>query len=184
MDRFLKLIEAPTLTPLTLDELKGLMRINKGDSPEDSELTMWMAGGLEEIEKGTARKLISQTWELSCRSWVDIVKHIPYGQTQSVLSLKYVDIDGGTQTVGEQDYSLIFEGGDYAFVHFEESFLFPETMDIPQAILMQFVCGYGEPKDVPSQLKTGISLHVMRIRNDDDVEMPINDIIDQYRYHS
>lgn len=137
-----KLVSGPSQYPVTLDEVKADRDIPTYDATFDSLLKRLIAQATEKAEKFTGRKLVSQTWQLYLDDWPDeeMIK-IPFGQLQSVSSVKYKDTDGNQSTWGASNY--IVRTGDYGLVVQAYGINWPTTQLYPiDAIEVEFVCGY------------------------------------------
>lgn len=78
-----ELTVAPSIEPVTLDELKEHARVD--GSSDDAYLTALITAARELVERTTGRCLISQTWRLTmdrwpneqCNEWWDGVRELP-----------------------------------------------------------------------------------------------------------
>lgn len=115
------------------------------------------------------RALISQTWELRLYDFPicpdpihgDYRVSIPLPPLQSVSSITYIDTDGVTQTLATGKYTTVAGGSQKAAVVPAYGESWPSTRDMPDAVTITFVAGYGDTEsDVPASIKSAILLMV------------------------
>ena len=115
------------------------------------------------------RALITQTWELRlcdfprCPDPIhgDYRIIIPLPPLQSISSIAYVDPDGATQTLVSSKYTTVAGGSQKAAVVPAYGESWPSTRDVPDAVTVTFVAGYGGTEsDVPASIKSAILLMV------------------------
>ena len=100
---------APTIEPLTVDDVKAHCRID--GNAEDTLLTGLIKAARQHIESATNRALISQTITAKCDEWADWHKDetqlwLPMPPLISVTSVQYVDSAGATQTLAANQYTI------------------------------------------------------------------------------
>lgn len=83
----LKLKEAPTLEPITLEEAKLYLRVSSGD--ENTLITALIKSARIMVEKETHRVLITQTWQLSYDAEPAVIE-LPRSPLQSIVSIKTI----------------------------------------------------------------------------------------------
>lgn len=175
----LQLITAPWSSsplgsePLTLGEAKTFLKVDAGD--DDTLIDSQIRGARNWAEKLLKRALITQTWELTLNAFpaVDNTKnqlaqiHLPLGQTQSLISFKYVDEDGVTQDMvgaspAEFQSDLTRDTGGLLAPEFGGSW--PAIRKTIAPILIRFTVGYGtDSADIPAQIMDGIRFYLGQV---------------------
>src|SRR5262245_36044175 len=109
----IRLIAPPSDPPLTLAELKGGLRVDH--DLDDALLTRYMAEATTWVETITGKKLMPQTWEYVIDSFPGYEIKLPLRPVQSIVSVKYDDIEGFEQTIPETEYYLD-DASEYAWL--------------------------------------------------------------------
>jgi len=157
-----KLKTAPAAEPVSLADLKKFLRIGSTLTDNDDVLNAMLDTALIEVEKQSYRRLITQTWVMTCNTWYEAVQVLKYGQLQSVSSVKYLDEDESSQTVSTDDYKVAGTGdADTGRIIFyaDGDFDYPSVFEV-EPITIEYVCGYGLAVDVPETFKTAIKMLV------------------------
>ncbi len=161
------LISAPASELLTLDEAKAQLRIDSSNTSEDALITAYIKAARERAEALTERAFITQTWELRldvfpCTYSIPI--ELPYPPLQQVLSVKYLDMGGVLQTWDPASYLVVKPTGPKAMpakIRPVYQQIYPVTLPVPDAIQIQFKCGYGDDfTAVPEMIRLGNRLGV------------------------
>lgn len=172
--------EAPASEPITLDDAKRQLKIVLSDTSYDDELTPLITDARQWIERRYGLSIITQKREqrqdefysrlyprrLSPMSYVGYRYPIRllYPPVQTVESVKYIDTDGNEQTLAANtDYRVAglmapIEGAqDIIVARLYPVNSWPTFRYIPEAITIEYTCGYGDdPENVPSVIKRGI----------------------------
>lgn len=175
-----KLITAPTIQPVSLSEAKTQARVYNADS--DMLLQSLLDSAIAQAEAMTGRALMTQTWAVIFGSWAEMAAHVlPFGQLQSVSSIKYNDEDGSEQTVSTDDYLVGGIGTDEGkiIIHFDSDFDYPDLYE-KDPITVTFVCGYTATT-VPETIKTAVKLLVESVFHDVDVENAVSAHLNPHR---
>ena len=145
-----RLITGPTGEVLTLDEAKDHLVVDH--TLDDSLIRALIQAAVTQAEDLTNRRLLTQTWRLYLQDWPsgdEII--LPYGQLQSVTSVTYLDDDGVTNTLAATTYTVDTDS-EPARIVLEDDETWPtESLYPANAIIIEFVCGYG------AQTKTAIT---------------------------
>jgi uncharacterized phiE125 gp8 family phage protein len=151
-DITLKLDTAPAAEPVTLAEVKSMLRIT--DTADDDLINILITAAREVVEKFLNRALINQTWvqvsDSSPRRFT-----LPYPPLQSVTSItSYDEDDTGTvnssanyitSTRTDPGYVILKNGSSWVDHRFDLSFE------------VKFVAGYGAAAaNVPQSIRQGI----------------------------
>ncbi|OPZ41657.1 MAG: Phage gp6-like head-tail connector protein [Bacteroidetes bacterium ADurb.BinA104] len=149
----------PTLEPVSLAEIKLHLRIDHSD--EDEYLKAILIAAREYAETFTRRALLTQTHDICLQNWPDDdFIELPYGNLQSVTSVKYKDTDGTETTLVENtDYIVETNKENCGRVVLPYGVSWPSTVLYPSnPITVRFVCGWTKESDVPQTIKAAIKL--------------------------
>jgi uncharacterized phiE125 gp8 family phage protein len=150
-------IEAPDVDPVTVEELKGHLRVTS--TSEDDEIESFIkaaTGKLDGADGSLGRALITQTWELTLDAFPRREVSLPLPPLQSVVSIKYDDVTGVEQTLAVENYKVdnrsqpgwVLPVGSW-----------PPTYSGINAVRITFIAGYGDNgDDVPEPLRQAIRL--------------------------
>jgi uncharacterized phiE125 gp8 family phage protein len=129
----------PSTEPLTLAEAKVYARIE--ETTEDALVLTLIRAAREAVEDhGIA--CLSQTWEWAADRFPAVIR-IPKVPFQSVTFLKYTASDGTLTTLDASDYQVDTRSTPgRIFPAYGTSW--PVTRAIPNAVLVRFVCGFGD----------------------------------------
>jgi uncharacterized phiE125 gp8 family phage protein len=127
---------------------------------EDDELNELITDGRLAVEHDIGRKICTQTWNYCPKSWpcTDRIK-IPFGNLQSVVSIKWKDVDGiETTLVEDTDYVVEKNSTQCGFVVLPYQGSWPSGELFPSnPITIQFVCGYGSTyTSIPRNIKQAV----------------------------
>jgi hypothetical protein len=162
----LVLVTPPTVEPLTAAEARA--RLNIGSDTTDDVLGALITASRQMIDGGQGwlgRALITQTWRLlldafpGCdagrgfnrwrsEEWDSNTQiRIPLPPLQTITSISYVDRDGATLAPAYRK-------------------TWPVTRYQPDAVTIEFVCGYGSTGDkVDEPIRSAIALQVAQLRS-------------------
>lgn len=155
----LSLTTAPTTEPITLAELKEYARVmfTRDDKLLDGSV---IPSARQLVELVTHRALITQTYTLTLSGFplsAPIV--LPRPPLSSVTSVQYVDNAGSTQTWDSSKYTVVTPSGDHAshgWIEPAYSEVYPSTRQVPEAVTITYVAGYGAASAVPGGLKMAV----------------------------
>lgn len=164
----LVLVTAPAAEPVSLAEAKLHLRIDATD--EDALITELIAAARKYCERFTRRAWITQTWDLKLPrfppvddpwelGFCDRAIRLPLPPAQSTTSITYTDENGISQTLSSSLYTLD-STVEPALIHEAYNEDWPETRDVPNAVVVRFVAGYGLAASVPEPLKIALKLLV------------------------
>jgi uncharacterized phiE125 gp8 family phage protein len=164
----LRMIVAPAVQPLTLEEVKQHLRVDYTDS--DSIISAYIEAATSYVEgehSFTGRALVTQTWELVIDHFPVHEIKIPLPPLQSIDSIKYDDTAGDEQTLATTQY--------YVDDVSEPAWVVPIVGGWPTAVLdainsvrIRFTAGYPATTDsppdlrgnIPSAIKQAMLLHI------------------------
>lgn len=152
------LVTAPTIDPVSVQEVKYHLYIDGSEA--DAYLPGFIKTAVGDVENDTSRKIITQTWDYSPQCWPDGKKlKIPFGNLQSVTSVKYKDTAGTETTMTATTEYLVETNGDQCgYLVLPYGGTWPSAPLYPSnPITVRFVCGYGATRgDVPETVKQAI----------------------------
>ena len=147
----------PTVEPISLVEAKSQIRVDISD--DDTLISSYIKASRIDCEDFLNRQMITATWELYLDFFPSII-YLPRPPLQSVSSIKYYDSDDILQTISSSDYIVDTKSFQGRIVE-ASSYSWPSTYDKPNAVIVTFVCGYGdEGSDVPETFRQAIRLLV------------------------
>lgn len=168
----LRLVAAPLVHPVTLEEVRADRRVDESGSPstnpDDALLEALIASATAEIDGPTGwlgRALVEQTWEAVFDAFDDTLA-LPLPPLIEVLSVTYRDGDNAAQTLATSIYEVNADGvaPSIALAYGQA---WPATYTSSAAVVVRFRCGYegaGSPPDlranVPGPVKTWIKRRV------------------------
>lgn len=138
----LKLITAPAVEPVDLDQVKEHLRVDGSD--EDATIMRKIMTARKDIETLSLHALITQTWELYEDAWPASEIELPFPPLQSVTGVYYTDQDGTETEFDSSNYHVdtISKPGR---VVLKSTASWPKTVlaDI-NGIRVRFVAGFGD----------------------------------------
>ena len=136
-------ITPPAVLAVSLAHAKETLRITHGAL--DATITLWLESITEEAEHAVGRSFINQGWRLTLDRFGDAIR-LSSPPTVSVESLKYFDADNAEQTLDPADYFVDTKSLP-GFIVPAVGKAWPPTYDRPNALTVEYTCGYG-PTDV------------------------------------
>lgn len=160
----LALVTAAATEPVSTSEAKAHLRVDTAD--EDTLIASYVSAAVKFIETQTG-PLITQTWDYKVdREWPLVNNYysiyLPFSPVQSVTSVTYLDIDGASQTLSASLYQTVLSAPNpYITKAYNQDW--PQIRDVPDAVTVRFVAGYGNAAAVPAPIKAAILLMVGRL---------------------
>lgn len=152
------LVTPPAGLPVSLAEVKNLLKIEDSVTEDDALTMALLRGAVEYAEMYQGRRFITQTWDLILDDFPCGVIEIPYGTLQSVTSISYYDTANVLQTWSASNYQ-VDTGSVIGNVSTVYGVTYPSTYERYDAVKVRFVCGYGtDPADVPETTRLGVLL--------------------------
>jgi uncharacterized phiE125 gp8 family phage protein len=168
-------VVAPTEEPVTVLEAKQALRLDVVSNDED-EFVEARIGAARSVLSGpegyTKRQLVTATWRLGLAAFPAGSRPIvlPLPPLREVTAIQYVDVDGQLQTWEASKYQVVApdpapsgtypEDAPRGRIYPAYGETYPSTRDVPDAVRVTFLCGYGTPAEVPGLFKTAILLVV------------------------
>jgi len=154
----LELVDAPLITPITIEEVKAQLRVEHDD--DDTILTRLIdvAVTYTDVRGALGQAMITQKWA----QWINANPpqnvSLILGPVQDVTAIKYYDTDGVLQTDDINNYQVF--GTDFATVISpKDSFTWPVSQQRSDAIKIEYEIGYGdEITSVPQTIRHALML--------------------------
>lgn len=149
----------PIIEPLSLAEIKSHLRVD--DSSDDEMLSTIIQVAREQVEDITRRALLTSTWDFVLQEWpVENYIKLPYGNLQSVTSVKWKDTDGTETTLTPTtDYLVETNGENVGRVVLPYGESWPsDTLYPSNPITIRFVCGWTAASLIPAKIRAACKL--------------------------
>ena len=154
---------APVKEVITLDQAKRHLNIELEDTVHDDYISQSLIPTARAyIENLCWRKFITQSWYAYLDDWPkgDYIE-LPYGNLQSVTTIKYTDSDNSESTWSSAEY-IVGTNYERGRVTLEDGYTWPNVVLYPSSpIEIDFTCGYGAAaSSVPDCIKQAIKLAI------------------------
>jgi uncharacterized phiE125 gp8 family phage protein len=147
------------LEPVAVWEAKDHCRVTIPD--DDVLIEKFITDAREEVEDRTRRAIMTQTWDYYLDDFPESdAIELPFGNLQSVTSVKYKDTDGAETTLTvTTDYLVETNGEQPGRIVLPYGGSWPSGPFYPSnPITIRFVCGWETQELVPSKIKAAIKL--------------------------
>jgi len=150
-------ITEPAVEPVSLPEAKLWCKVD--GTEDDALITGLIKAVRRSAEHLMQRTLITTTWEL-VRDAFDPQLRLEMPKILSVVSLKYLDVNGVQQTLDPADYVLDADSSPgYLVPAYGKAW--PSTYGQINAVRARYTAGYGATADlVPESIKAWMQLHI------------------------
>ncbi len=158
----------PEKYPVSFEQAIDHLNLTLGWTEDDEYIKTLIKAATKKAEQYLRRRLITQTWYAYYDAWPrgkdDIV--LPFGQLQSVTSIKYTDTAASQTTWSDTEYNTDTDA-DPGRVTLEYGYTWPTVTLHPQnPIVIEFVCGYGDSGgDVEDMIKHAIKVMIDDLYN-------------------
>lgn len=152
----LVLITPPASEPLTNAEAMTHLKVDS--QAEIVYIDNLIKTARVAAERITRRALITQTWDLYLDAFPAWEIGVPKPTLQSITSIMYTDTDGILQTLAAAKY-LVDEKSEPGRITPAYGEVWPVTREQTNAVVVQFIAGYGNAAAVPAGIK-----HWMQVR--------------------
>jgi uncharacterized phiE125 gp8 family phage protein len=161
------LVTSSTGNPITLEEIKDHLRIERGETIDDDLLKNYRSAAVEMVENITNRKLMPQTWKLYLDDWPDKEYiEMPYSPLRDVATtdILYTDSTRNTTT-----FNLTGTSSSWALDTVSEPgrIVLDNNDDWPTDVLyqrnpieIQFTCGYSASSNIPRSIKNAMLMMI------------------------
>lgn len=149
--------QEPGSEPISLDLAKSHLRVDHND--DDEVIYILIQTAREMVEQRIQRSLITQTRTLKLNYFprcIDLI--LPYGPISTDaddIELTYIDENEDEQTLAQSDY-WIDSTSKIPKLTVKNSW--PSTFDMPNAVTVVYVAGYGTASDVPKPIRSAMLL--------------------------
>lgn len=132
-------IAPPAALAVSLALAKQTLRITH--SALDESITLWIESITEEAEHAVGRSFINQRWRLTLDEFGDAIR-LSGPPLVSVESIRYFDEDNVQRTLDPLDY-FVDKDQLPGFIVPAPDRAWPATCDKPNALVVEYTCGYG-----------------------------------------
>jgi len=152
----LSLVTAPVAEPLLVQEAIDHLRID--GSTDAAYVFTLIRAARDQAEAATKRALMRQTWKLLLDGLpASGVVYLPKPPLASVTHVKYYDTAGVLQTWSSSLYT-VDAGSEPGRLYPAYGGIWPSYRAQPNAIEIQFVCGYATADLIPASILHGLRL--------------------------
>ncbi|MCE9635801.1 MAG: head-tail connector protein [Planctomycetes bacterium] len=153
----LVLLEAPSAPVVSLEEAQVHLRSEVAE--ESALIISLVAAATAQAEAFCRRRFVTQRWRATLDRFPDGALLLPHPPLASVDAVTYADTAGVAQVMAPADYVVRpAETPGEVIPAYGKSW--PATRDVPDAVAVDFTCGYGDPADVPEAVKRAVLLLV------------------------
>lgn len=182
-------VTPPSTTVVSIDEVKA--HLNLGDDFEDDYLPTLIRAAEAYFEgpNGIGVALLTQTWRLSLDRFSSVIS-IPLGPVTEIVSITYTDAAGDTHEVDPASYTYDLDTTPLRIVPAHGHSWPSVTLSPVGAVKVVFIAGYGDPAEVPADIRGAILLligHLHRNREAtadkalSEIPFGVSTILDRYR---
>lgn len=144
----MRVITQPTVEPVSLAEVKTQLGIQTADTGSDAIITRRITEARIWAEDYMQRALVTQTQEVRGDCFPhsgDVYGNaiaLPFPNLLSVVSIKYIDLNGAEQTISASDY-VVDTYAPIGFVMPAYGLAWPYPRMQKNAVRIQYTCGYS-----------------------------------------
>lgn len=155
----LKLVTAPSVTPISLADAKTQMRIESSDDDAYITRLIDVAVAYTDARGALGRAMITQRWAQSFYEHDNRV-YLKIVPAKTLVSITYYDTSNVLQTATISDYLLVTDD-DWAYVEPVSGKVWPSVYNRADAIKINFDAGYGaDATNVPQHVRHALFLLV------------------------
>lgn len=148
---YLDLSIAPVTEPISWEEAALAVTSKAGHILNKEYLNICIRSARVFAEEFLNRSLITQCWVLQYDNYVPQIIHLPKGPVQAIKQVLIVNDGWENIPLDRKAYSLSAKGDKLTF----------HAIPMGMLITVEFLTGYGEAKDVPSDIRCGILEHAV-----------------------
>lgn len=161
-------VAGPEASALPIAAAKEFLRIGSDDTHFDIEIGGWIAGVIDDAERITSTRLITQSIELRADGFADLA-HLPIGPIQAVTSVGYLDTAGALQQLPDEAFELEGAGLECGIVLIGSR---PAIARRRGAIRVRLDVGYGDTDgDIPPSIRIALLRAVRGHFDDNPIEL-------------
>ena len=148
------LLAGPAEEPVTLAEAKAWLKVDGAD--EDALIGTLITAARLHLESVTGRALLTQSWRLVLDAWpAGGEVRLPVAPLSELTAIRAFDEDGDEHTIGLAQF-LVEAGGTPARLVLPPTVAGMPALRQRFGIEIDYVAGFGEPSDVPQELKQAL----------------------------
>lgn len=159
-----RLVTAPTVEPVTLEEAKLHLRVDALD--EDSLIVGLIVAARTRLEEHCERAFVTQTWRLSLSEFPALrAIGLPRPALQAITSITYSDADNVSTTFAAANYVVVTDA-EPGLVVLASGAQWPSGVELLPGLPVRitYTCGYGATTaSVPQPLRAAILLLVAHL---------------------
>lgn len=156
-------VTAPTMLPISVDEVKKLIRIDFDDDDEAIEQNIQSAVDHYEGWNGILGIcLVEQEWRQDFEGFCSVML-LPLGPFISLSKITWRNADGVEQELDSNLYSVGVDDAGYAFVRFSSTFVWPSPVAEFAPVSVFYKAGFPivqNKQTVPQDIRTAIAARV------------------------
>jgi len=164
--RYVRMVTAPAVEPVTIDEARLWCRIDADDATQDAMLQLLIIAMREHAEAITGRAFASRTLEFVMDAFPpdDEPIELPYPPLASVSYITYVDASGADQTMGGSPDAFLVDTASYPG-RLTPLFAgtWPAIRDQIGAVRIGYVAGYATTNLIPKALRVWMQARIATI---------------------
>ena len=153
----LALLAAPAAPVVSLEEAQ--LQVRADSAIESGLLLSLVEAATAQAEAFCRRRFVTQRWRATLDAFPARALTVPFPPLVTVESVKYVDGNGALQTLATPEYVVrSAETPGEIVPAYGKSW--PAVRGEPDAVRVEFTCGYGAPDAVPAPIKRAVLLVV------------------------
>lgn len=156
------LVEAPSLEPVSLAEAKAHLRVDTND--DDALIGALITAAVTHLDGWSGilgRALVTQTWQETLSAFPACgLLRLRLAPVQSVEAILYRDAANAERTLSPSLYEGPLADDFGPYVALAANQVWPATYERRDAVTVRYVCGYGDPADVPAPVKQAMLLMI------------------------
>jgi uncharacterized phiE125 gp8 family phage protein len=149
-----KIVTPNTTLLVSLADFKQHVNWDTADTSQDTVMTAYINAATEQAQLFTGRQFLNASWSLLLDTFPNRIK-LSKSPFVSVTSVKYYDMDNVLQTLSASEYK-VKDGGTYGLASIEFDGSIPSIYDKPDAVVIEYVAGYGA--SVPSPVIVAVMI--------------------------
>jgi uncharacterized phiE125 gp8 family phage protein len=154
-----KLVTAASELPVSLTEIKTLLRITGSD--DDTLLTLLITTATDQAERYTRRDFVTKTY-ITYRDYFEDIIELRRSPLIAITNIYYDDISNVNTLLSSATYTTVFDPA-YSRIKLAPTYIWPQVFNKEQAVRITFTAGYGAAASVPSAIKLAISMMVANL---------------------
>ena len=156
----LSVVTAPSVEPVDVDTAKRYLRVEV--PVEDDLIGTFIESARREVENKLDRSLINTTWRMTLDAFPDgngpiLLPKVPVSTSSSNVSVTY-DSSGVSTVWASSNYTVDYYSEPGRILPTYGN-VWPSPRDVPNAVTVQFVAGYGATADT---VPAGIRAYMLR----------------------